>query len=224
MVTVSPTTVVAITRLMGSGGHDIADRVAKALDLPLFDREIISSAASAAGVEPDVINAAETVPSLITRIVEQLGRYPLPLLETEGLAGTAFPPDLMMTSADYRELIDRVVRQIAAQQSAVIFGHAATQTLRDHPGVVRVLLLAPREARVRRYAMEQGVSEEKAKQTIQENDRARSDFFKRYYDVDWLDARRYDLSINTVRTSDDTAVGLIVYAAQARMGRRVPER
>jgi CMP/dCMP kinase len=211
------TTIVAISRQLGASSHAIAERVAQELGLPLFDQEIINRAASAAGVEPDVIIAAETVPSLITRIVEHLGRHPL-AMEPESLPATVLPPDLILTSSGYRYLIDSVVQQIAEQQSAVILGHGAAQTLSDRPGVLRVFVLAPLETRIRRHAHEQGTSEAKARAEVQENDKARADFFRHYYNMDWLNARRYDLVLNTGRLSDKVAADLIVTTTKAHFG------
>src|SRR5712692_1539764 len=214
VVAEASTTIVAISRMLGASSHAIANMVAESLDLPLFDQEIINRAAAAAGVEPDVIIAAESVPSLITRIVEHLGRHPL-AMEPESLPATVLPPDLILTSSDYRYLIDSVVQQVTEQQSAVILGHGAAQTLADRPGVLRVFVLAPFETRVRRHAATQGIPEERAREEIRENDKARAEFFRHYYNMDWLNARRYDLVLNTGRLSDRVVADLIVQTARA---------
>jgi cytidylate kinase len=211
------TTIIAISRQVGASSHSIAEMVADQLNLPLFDQEIINRASAAAGVEPDVIIAAETVPSLITRIVEHLGRHPL-AMEPESLPATVLPNDLILTSSDYRYLIDSVVQQIAEQQSAVILGHGAAQTLSDRPGVLRVFVLAPFEIRVRRYSQQAGMPLEQARHEVRENDKSRADFFRHYYDMDWLNARRYDLVLNTGRLSDKIAADLIVQTARAHLG------
>ena len=115
----SDTTIIAISRQLGASSHTIAERVAQQLGLPLFDQEIINRAAAAAGVEPDVIIAAETVPSLITRIVEHLGRHPLAMemlftgenLSAQeayriGLVNRIVPRDQVMSAA--RELAAKI--------------------------------------------------------------------------------------------------------------------
>jgi cytidylate kinase len=215
------TTIVAISRQLGASSHAIANMVADELNLPLFDQEIINRAAAAAGVEPDVIIAAESVPSLITRIVEHLGRHPL-AMEPESLPATVLPNDLILTSSDYRYLIDSVVQQIAEQQSAVILGHGAAQTLSDRPGVLRVFVLAPFESRIRRHAAQTQISEEAARYEVRENDKSRTEFFRHYYDMDWLNARRYDLVLNTGRLSDRVVADLIVQTARAHLGLEMP--
>ena len=222
MQSIASTTVVAISGQTGSGGHDIAELVSDQLNLPLFDREIINRAAAAAGVEPDVIGAAETVPSLITRIVEQLGRYPFGV-DPEGIANAPASPDLLLTSTDYRDLIDSVVQQVATQQSAVIYGHGAAQTLRAQANVVRVLILAPAEVRARRYAADEGGSFEDAQQAVRAGDRQRAEFFRHYYSLDWLEAKRYDLVLNTAHISDQLAADLIVQITHERIGREAPD-
>ncbi len=215
------TTIIAISRQLGASSHAIADMVADQLGLSLFDQEIINRAAAAAGVEEDVIIAAESVPSLITRIVEHLGRHPL-AMEPESLPATVLPNDLILTSSDYRYLIDSVVQQIAEQQSAVILGHGAAQTLSDRPGVLRVFVLAPFETRVRRHAAQTSISEDAARHEVRENDKSRAEFFRHYYDMDWLNARRYDLVLNTGRLSDRVVADLIVQTARAHLGLETP--
>ncbi len=218
----SNTNIIAISRQIGAGSHTVAEMVAEQLGLPLFDQEIINRAAAAAGVEPDVILAAESVPSLITRIVEHLGRHPL-AMEPESMPVASLPNDLILTSSDYRFLIDSVVQQIAEQQSAVILGHGAAQTLRDRPGVLRVFVLAPFSDRVRRYARATGIAEEKAREEVRAADKSRLDFFRHYYDMDWLDARRYDLVLNTGRLSDRVVADLIVSAARVYQQLAAPQ-
>jgi cytidylate kinase len=111
-----------------------------------------------------------------------------------------------------------VVQQIAEQQSAVILGHGAAQTLSDRPGVLRVFVLAPLSIRVRRHAQQTRVSEEEARNEVRANDKSRAEFFRHYYDMDWVDARRYDLVLNTGRLSDHVVADLIVQTARAHLG------
>ncbi len=61
----------------------------------------------------------------------------------------------------------------------------------------------------------QGLSKREAQSRVRDSDRARSDYLRRYYDVDWLDPTLYHLTINTGRIPISTAVELIVTAQQA---------
>ncbi|MBR7095172.1 MAG: cytidylate kinase family protein, partial [Clostridia bacterium] len=45
---------VTVARQYGSGGREIGNRVAELLGIPLYDREIITGAAEAADLHPDV--------------------------------------------------------------------------------------------------------------------------------------------------------------------------
>ena len=41
--------IITISRMFGSGGHEIGDKLAKELDIPFYDNEIITKAAKETG-------------------------------------------------------------------------------------------------------------------------------------------------------------------------------
>jgi cytidylate kinase len=93
--------------------------------------------------------------------------------------------------------------ELAEKGDAVIVGHASQYTLRDHPGVLRVLVHGSLDRRAERMALEQELTADEALHRIKQSDKDRSDLLKRVYHFDWLDANMYDLSLNTDRLSYD---------------------
>ena len=203
---------------IGSRGFEIARLVAERLKYRYYDWEVTSQAAREAGVSPQTVAAAEQSTSGLKRIMERL------------FAASAFVPDdttlegphtatmeaaiRTLTSDDYRSLIEQIVADLAAQGDAVIVGHAAQLVLKQNEGVLKVLVCGSPAARSARLAADEHMTPEAAAASVQESDRERINFFKQVYKVDLLDARLYDLCLNTDRLTVEAAVDLVLlYAA-----------
>jgi hypothetical protein len=209
--------VVTFSNQTAANGATIARAVAERLRFRYYDWEVMSQAAAAAGVSPEVIAlaTAQRAPTLFERMMRRLAAVGD---ETEDVPLT--PPasrPSVLTSEDYRQFIEQVVRELGRQGDAVIVGHASQAVLREAPGVLKVLLHGSVQRRAERLVANQGISPEQARTTIEGADRQRSDFFRRNYHIDWLDASRYDVALNTDRISTDLARDMIV-----AMAREVP--
>lgn len=214
-----PANVVALSVQTGSGGFTVAHRVADKLGFRYYDWEITSEAASRAGVPPSDVIASERVPGFLERMMRRLGA--VSTVSLEGSPGFSDPSPALyttalqsMTSDDYRQFIERVVMELADRGDAVIVGHAAQYTLKDTPGVMRVLIHGSPVFRAERLASEQGVGLEAAKRTIKQSDKDRGELLKSVYHFDWLDAGMYDLSISTDHLSLEYATDVVVNAAR----------
>lgn len=209
------TRVITISRQVGSAGEEVAQKVAADLGFRFIDYQVIQGAAREAGVSPETVSEAEHSPSLLTRILESLARNP-----SMPVAAWADPVPLttspLFTSADYRRLIESVIRDLAAEGNCVMVGHAAQVILRDRLDTLRVLVAGTVEPRVRRVMAGMNVDEKTALKTVERTDAERLDYFKRFYDTGWLTACTYDLCINTDRIAPAQAAGVIVQAASLR--------
>jgi cytidylate kinase len=211
--------VVALSVQAGSGGFAVARQVAERLQFRYYDWEITSEAAALAGVSPNDVIAAERLPNFIERMMMRLGS-----VSTVGVeAGVYSEPSAAMwsnvmqnlTSDDYRQFIERVVLELAARGEAVLVGHAAQYTLRDRPGVLRVLLRGSLKNRSERLASEQGIDIERASQTVKQSDHDRSELMRRLYKFDWLDASMYDMTLSSDQIPLETVTDLICEAAKS---------
>lgn len=206
--------IVTFSRQIGSRGEDLGRAAASALELPYLDHEIIARAARSANVSEHTIEQAERAPSLLTRMIEALGRYPAGFELAEAASGV--PPAPPLSSDAYRHFIEQVIRGLAHGSGAVILGHGGQVVLRGHPGTVHVFVCAPFEQRVRTVAAAENLSPEEAGRRVRQNDQERADYFQRYYQVKWTDAAQYDLTINTGRMRLGAAVDAVVYVARSR--------
>ncbi|NPV08349.1 MAG: cytidylate kinase-like family protein [Anaerolineae bacterium] len=235
---------VTVSREYGSGGDEIARRVAQRLGIPLLDRELIEVACQL--VEPEVVAACEAragsqvppsqvqvlpeeTPSFAERLVQTItggtrqwprikSLGPMPVGEEDSILRRLVPTD-----GAYVEVMRGVFHRILSQQgSAVFVGRGGQMLLADRPNVVHVHVAAPYAAQVRRVMQEEGLSESEAADLVHRRDGERSRYVSRYYGANWLDPSLYHLTVNTGRLTDDQAVELVLKTAEmVRVGELV---
>lgn len=207
--------VITFSVQLGSGGNDVARAVANELGFRFIDREVISQAAELSGVSPETIVGAERWPSFAERMVERLTSTAV--AADEFLMSPVTAESLTMrTSADYRALIEQVVRDVAAEGRCVIVGHAGHAILQEQPQVFRVLVHGSSERRSRRLAASEGIGVEEAVERITKDDCERAKFFRCAYGLEWLSSSGYDLTVNSDEVDAGTATAWVIDGAQAR--------
>jgi cytidylate kinase len=120
------------------------------------------------------------------------------------------PSTMMMTSADYRAIIEQVVTNLAERGACVIVGHAGQAVLKNTPSVFKVFVSGSAEKRAKRIVKERNIDEKEALAFIKSSDKQRVDFFKHVYNIDWLDSSHYDMTLNTDDIDIDTAVSMVM--------------
>lgn len=206
--------VVAVARSLGAGGDEIGRAVAKELAFRCADEEIITRAAQEAGVSPETVAEVEHTPALITRILESMARAPIDPADPQGwlAAGSSFPEG----TSDYERLIERIVRETAGEGDVVIIAHGGSIALAGMDGLLRVFVTASPDVRAERLAHGTGVGEGEAKKAIDDSDRQRRDYLRRFYDVRQELPTHYDLVVNTDVLTVHQATQLVVSAAGGR--------
>ena len=120
------------------------------------------------------------------------------------------PSTMMMTSADYRAIIEQVIGNLAERGGCVIVGHAGQAVLKNTPAVFKVLVSGSPERRAQRLMADRNIDEKEAKASVKDSDHQRIDFFKHVYNVDWLDSSHYDMTLNTDDIDVETAVSMVM--------------
>jgi cytidylate kinase len=201
--------VICISRTMGAGGEGAARLLAERLGYRYVDEEIIARAAKAAGVSFEAVEEAERSRSLIVRVMENLASLPAPELGEPFAAPQVWSPN-------YRHLIERVVREVASEGKAVIVAHAASIPLAGAKGVLRVLVTASPDRRAARVRTTQGLDQKAAEKAIQDSDRERARYLKRFYDIDEEAPTLYDLTVSTDSLPLDAVADVLMHAAKAQ--------
>ena len=113
--------IITIARQYGSGGKTVGKMLAKELDIPYYDREIIAMAAEESGVNP-------------TLFQDEFKHHGLRALLSGGYKGSRLlsPESAGFTSDDnlfnYQA---KIIRSLAEEGSCVIIGRCADHILKD---------------------------------------------------------------------------------------------
>ena len=212
------TTVLTISRQVGSGGSFIGREVARRLGMRYADREILQQAATAAGVkEGDIEGAEEKAAGFWHSVVHSFSL---------GAPDTTFaaPPLSAVYEEDVFKIESRIIREIASQFDTVIVGRAGFHVLAGHQGVVNVMLHARRAWRVERVMQVYGIENAaEAEDLVDRSDRQRASFIKKCTGRHWTDARLFDLCIETSSVGLELATEFVLKLVSRRMkGRGQP--
>jgi cytidylate kinase len=117
-----------------------------------------------------------------------------------------------------RGLIREVIEEVASEGQAVIVAHAASIALAGRDGVLRVLITASPEERANRLVWASGFEASQAEAAVRQSDMERSDYFRRFYNLNEELPTHYDLVVNTDTLTPELAVAAIVAAAGTTAG------
>ncbi len=210
-----PKRVVAISREIGAEGNEIGGLVAERLGYRYVDEEIITRAAEKQGVDPAAIADVEKRKSLLVRVLEGIGEGGMVTATPGGVTWIPDDASELVRSNDFRSLIREAIHETAEQGDVVIVAHAASFALAGRDDLLRVLVTAPVEARVRRLADERGIDASAAAKELKRSDADRADYLKRFYAVEHEHPTHYDLVVNTESLGAEGAAEVVAHAAQA---------
>ena len=172
--------------------------MADKLGFRLVDEEIVSRAAEKQNVRVEDLADVERRKSLLTRILREAALGSAGMGPAEGWL-MVYGPDVQFDDDSLRGLIRQSIKETADEGRVVIVSHAAAYALGDRDDVLRVLVTASPETRVRRLIDANGLDEKEARKSIGSNDAGRADYLKRFYNVAAEDPTHYDLVVNTDR-------------------------
>ena len=193
---------VTISHQLGSGGAYIGKKLAERLEIPFLDREILQKVARQLDLmEEEVENREERLSTSWDNILR-------PLMWIDPTIVSEDPPRVAPSDQDLFEVECSTIRQVAEKSSAVFLGRCGWDILREHPGHVSILVTANQAERIQRLRELYQITDTEAQELIRSNDRERDNYSKKFTQKYWLDARYYDLCINTSVFGWDTAVDL----------------
>jgi CMP/dCMP kinase len=204
---------ITISRQYGSGGSEIAERVARALGWHLYDNAVANEVAKRLGMQPaDVSAREERVPSLPERIAAAMALGMPEVMPTVA--------DLAVQPSEERivEMTRRVMEEAVLAGPAVLVGRGAQSMLASRADALHVFCYAPPDALASYAVTNFGVAPEDAARVVAENNHHREQYVKRHWKRDWRDFANYHLCVNTAWLGIDGASDLVVQLARERFG------
>ena len=204
---------ITISRMYGSGGSEVAERVAATLGWSLFDNAMIEAIAERSGLtQAEVTAQDERVPSLVERLAAALS-----LGSPEIMPPVPSGP---MESTEERivAVTGRVIEEAVQIGPAVFVGRGAQCLLAERSDALHVFCFAPKIS-LRQYVMEKfRLDAARADRTVSDMNKQREQYVKRHWNRNWLAPDNYHLCVNTGWLGIEGAAELIVEAARKQFG------
>lgn len=203
--------IVTVSRMFGSGGSEVAERIAHELGWQLLDNAFVEEVAARLGTPPAEVEAREErVPSLAQRLAATLA-----LGAPEILPGPA-DADLPPSEERLIEVTERIIMEAASRGHSVIVGRGAQSVLAARQDVIHVFCYAPRPALVARAARRLGIAEKEAEKVVDDTNRQREQYVRTYWKRSWRAYENYHLCLNTDWLGVDGAASIVVRLAREK--------
>ena len=102
-----------------------------------------------------------------------------------------------------------VIRNLAAN-SCIILGRCASEILKDQTNVFHIYVCADKEDRIRRVMSQKSLPYEEAKAMLEENDRARSEYYYRNTGKVWGDVNNYHMILDTSQFGIENCANILM--------------
>jgi CMP/dCMP kinase len=205
--------IVTVSRQYGSGGSEVAERVARALGWQLYDNAVVDEVARRLGMSSEEVSAREErVPSLPERIASAMALGMPEVMPTVA--------DLAMQPSEERivEMTKRVIEEAVQAGPAVLVGRGAQCMLAARADALHVFYYAPTEALASYAVTNLGIAREDAARVVADRNHHREQYVKQHWKRDWRDFANYHVCVNTAWLGLDGAAELIVQLARERFG------
>ncbi len=195
--------IITISREFGSGGRTVGRKVAEALGLPFYDKELVDQIAMESGFAP--------------KFVEENGEHsPSGSIWAYAFAPQGIPGVMNgLSTADFLWNIQcSVILQLAEQGGCVIVGRNADYILKDRKDVLNAFIHADPQFRAERIVRLYGESEKSPEARLQEKDKRRKVNYQHYTGRTWGEARNYHICLDSGVLGVDACADLIVNIAK----------
>ncbi|MCD8020659.1 MAG: cytidylate kinase-like family protein [Clostridiales bacterium] len=186
--------VITISREYGSGGHFIGEQVAKRLNIPYYDVEIIGKIAEETGFSEEYIEEKSEYSS-----GKSIFSYALLGRDT---MGSSVADQIFVAQT-------RIIRDIAQKESCVIIGRCADYILRDFPDALHVFVHGEEDVKSERLQTLYNISPKEAQKRMKDMDKRRSINYRYCTDRTWGDMKNYTMTLNSSVLGHETCIDII---------------
>lgn len=179
--------VISISREHGTGGKEIARRVAEKLGVKFYDKEEMKKFAISHSLNESNYTDDEFYKFYLSLDAEK---------------------DAIIKQAE-------TIKLIASEDNCVIVGRGSDYILKDNPNLIRVFLYAPLEYRINKVKEMYNDTYKEAKKHVLDSDKSRSSYYEVISNQPWGKKENYDLCLNC-EIGNDAIVKVICEYIQNR--------
>lgn len=181
--------VITIARQYGSGGRTVGKMLAKELGISYYNSELVKLASEESGISEQ----------LFSQMDEKLKNSPFLRMSTDIYTGDLIPPESgdFVSAKNLFNYQAKVIKRLAETESCVIIGRAADFVLKDYDNIVSVFVHGSKEFNLARAMEQNSMTESEMERFIAKTDKYRAEYYKHYTGREWIDARNYDICLNS---------------------------
>lgn len=173
--------IISVGREFGSGGHEIAEELAKRFSISFYDRNLLDEIANEKKLDEHDLH--------------QYDELPRNIITSRTVRGYSNSPEEIVARLQF----DFLRRKAEQGESFVAVGRCSDDILKDFDGLISFFIMADLEAKIERVKEMRGISDLEAEAVIRRHDKKRKAYHNYYCQTKWGDARNYDLAINCNR-------------------------
>lgn len=193
--------IISVGREFASGGHVIAEQIAKTFNLPLYDRNILGEIAG-----EKMVDAYE---------LEKYDEVPRKRLLSRSVRGYSNSPEENIANMQFEYLI----KKAEEGKSFVVVGRCSEVILKEYDGFISIFILGDKSAKKERIMNILGASSDEAEAMMKRNDKKRKEYHNYYCNSKWGDSRNYDISINSSKLGIDKTAKFLEEYIRVRTGK-----
>lgn len=183
--------IISVGREFGSGGHVIAEELAKRFSLPLYDHVLLEQIAQEKNMDQKHLEKYDERP--VNKFLSRTVRGHSSSLQDHV---AQFQFDFLRKKAD-------------AGESFVVVGRCSEDILKQYDGIITIFILGDPEVKRKRVMEVYKLSEENADYMMTRKDWKRKSYHNYYCKGKWGDSRYYDISINSSKLGLDKTIDLL---------------
>ena len=192
--------IITVGREFGSGGRELGRRLAEALGVAYYDKEIIV----------EIAKRTELSEQYVNNIVENKPLVSYPIHVGVSFNTGNFAPVQQKNNIYYEQ--EQILKEMAEKAPCVIVGRCADHILREFDPF-RIFVYSDLETKMRRCRSkgigEEEISDKDLKKYIQRVDKNRAEYYEFYTGKKWGEKLNYDLCINTTGTDIKMIVSVL---------------
>ena len=189
--------ILTIGRQFGSGGREVGQKLAKALGIAYYDKELMAIAAKESGLSEEFFEKADERASSGLSYAFTMGY---------SYMGMFTPYNDILSNDGLFKFQSDAIRKLAA----------------DDPDCLSFFIHTTPEHRIQRIIERQDVTVEQAKELMMKTDKSRAAYYNYYTNKEWGVASSYNFSIDVSVLGVDETVGFIKDFVERKMNKRPP--
>ena len=170
--------IISVGREYGSGGHEIASRLAEKFDIPMYDRNMLDQMAERNGIDAEDLHKHEE-------------------MKRQGLTRTVRGHSSSVQDTIAKLQFDFIREKAESGESFVVVGRCAENVLRDNPALISLFIRGDEAAKTERICRLYKLNKIEAKAKMYRHDKKRKAYHNYYSKMKWGDSRGYDFCINS---------------------------